>query len=214
MQKNQSWLSPWGCSCFQGKPVGMNCELVNGETKAMLSTLGIESRVLARTHIDRQKPISLLDLHNVARQRLVQRLALVKVHEEGWQWYSLCWKKPFVFFHHLSCESGFHQQAIQYHWLRLARVKLQTIFVTELLSTSSQKSQLQSAEMSCLRAPAYCLMTQPSNSTSQSIYPPEPPCPQGPCCSLTVGYIPCIQEKAQVSGKNRSPSKTSGWRYL
>ena len=87
-------------------------------------------------------------------------------------------------------------------------------FGTELFSTSSQESQLQSAEMSCLRAPAYCLITQPSNSTSQSIYPPEPPCPQGPCCSLTVGYIPCIQQKAQVSGKNRSPSKTSGWRYL
>ena len=167
MQKNQSWLSPWGCSCFQGKPVGMNCELVNSETKAMLSTLGIERRVLARTHNDRQKPISLLDLHNVARQRLVQRLALVKVHQEGWQWYSLCWKKPFVFFHHLSCESGFHQQAIQYHWLRLDRVKLQTIFVTELLSTSSQKSQLQSAEMSCLWAPAYCLIIH-SRATRQA----------------------------------------------
>ena len=144
---------------FSSKPVGMNCDLVNSETKAMLSTLGIESRVPARTYIDRQKPISLLDLHNVARQRLVQRLALVKVHEEGWQWYSLCWKKSFVFFHHLSCESGFHQQAIQYHWLRLARGKLQTIFVTELLSTSSQKSQLESAEMSCLRASAYCLIS-------------------------------------------------------
>ena len=175
------------------------------------------SRVPARTYIKRQQPISLSDLHTVARQLFVQRLALVKVHEEGWQWYSPWWKMSFVF-HHLSCESGFHQQAIQYQWLRLARVKLQTIFVTELFSTSSHKLQLKSGNMSCLRAWALCRIslknTPQRKSVSKSIYPPETPCPQGPCCSLTLGYTPCIQEKAQVSGKNRSPSKTSGWRHL